>query len=51
MLHKRGIIAAATHKAPFQIAFPAALAPGLMPGLYPRILNSELGDTAEQYGC
>jgi hypothetical protein len=37
MLHKRGIIAAPTHKAPFRIAFPAALAPGLMPGLYPRL--------------
>jgi Fic family protein len=40
MLHKRGIIAAPTHKAPFQIAFPAALAPGLMPGLYPRMPSS-----------
>ncbi len=36
-LHKRGIITALTHKAPFRIAFPAALAPGLMPGLYPRL--------------
>ena len=37
MLHKRGIIVAPTHKAPFRIAFPAALAPRLMPGLYPRM--------------
>ena len=34
-LHKHGIITAPTHKAPFRIAFPAALAPRLMPGLYP----------------
>ncbi len=34
-LQKRGIVAAPTHKAPFAIAFPAALAPMLMPGLYP----------------
>ena len=37
MLHKRGIITAPTHRAPFRIAFPAALAPRLMPGLYPRL--------------
>jgi hypothetical protein len=37
MLHKRGIIVAPTRKAPFRIAFPAALAPRLMPGLYPRM--------------
>jgi hypothetical protein len=37
MLHKRGIIAALTHRAAFRIAFPAALAPGLMPGPYPRL--------------
>jgi Fic family protein len=36
-LHKRGIITAPTHRAPFRIAFPAALAPGLMPGLYPSL--------------
>ena len=35
-LVKRGIIAATTHKAPFRIAFPAALAPSLVPGLYPK---------------
>ena len=40
MLHKRGIIAAPTHRAAFRIAFPAALAPGLMPGLYPRLPRS-----------
>jgi hypothetical protein len=40
MRHKRRIITAPTHKAPFQIAFPAAAAPGLMPGLYPRIPSS-----------
>jgi hypothetical protein len=40
MLHKRGIIAASTHRAAFRIAFPAALAPGLMPGLYPRLPRS-----------
>jgi hypothetical protein len=40
MLHKRGIITAPTHRAPFRIAFPAALAPGLMPGLYPRLPRS-----------
>jgi len=39
-LHERGIIAAATHKAPFRIAFPASLAPGIMPGLYPRLASS-----------
>jgi Fic family protein len=36
-LQKRGIIAAPTHRAPFRIAFPAALAPRLMPGLYPNL--------------
>ena len=36
-LHERGIITAATHKAPFRIAFPASLAPALLPGLYPRM--------------
>ena len=35
-LNERGIITAATHKAPFRIAFPASLAPALMPGLYPK---------------
>jgi Fic family protein len=40
VLHKRGIIAAPTHRAPFRIAFPAALAPRLMPGLYPRLPRS-----------
>ena len=40
MLHKRGIIAAPTHRAAFRIAFPAALAPTLMPGLYPRLPRS-----------
>jgi Fic family protein len=40
ILHKRGIIAAETHRAPFRIAFPAALAPRLMPGLYPRLPRS-----------
>ena len=35
-LVKRGIIAATTHKAPFRIAFPAALALSLLPGLYPK---------------
>jgi len=39
-LHERGIIAAATHKASFRIAFPASLAPGIMPGLYPRLARS-----------
>jgi len=36
-LHRRGIIAARTHKAPFRIslAIPAAIAPSIMPGLYP----------------
>lgn len=34
-LHERGIITAATHRAPFRIAFSASLAPALMPGLYP----------------
>jgi Fic family protein len=38
LLHKRGIITARTHKAPFRIALalPAAVAPSFMPGLYPR---------------
>jgi len=38
LLHKRGIITAPTHRAPFRIALalPAAVAPGFMPGLYPR---------------
>jgi Fic family protein len=38
LLHKRGIIAAPTHRAPFRIALalPAAIAPSFMPGLYPR---------------
>ena len=38
LLHKRGIIAASTHRAPFRIALalPAAVAPSFMPGLYPR---------------
>jgi len=36
-LHKRGVITADTHKAPFRIAFPADLAPRFMPGLYPRL--------------
>ena len=40
VLHQRGIIAAPTHRAPFRIAFPAALAPRLMPGLYPRLPKS-----------
>ena len=40
LLDRRGIIAAPTHKAPFRIAFPAALAPRLMPGLYPRLPGS-----------
>ena len=40
-LHERGIITAATHKAPFRIAFPASLAPGLMPGLYPKLLRKD----------
>ena len=37
LLHKRGIIVAPTHRAPFRLAFPAALAPRLMPGLYPSL--------------
>jgi Fic family protein len=38
LLHKRGIITATTHRAPFRIALalPAAVAPSFMPGLYPR---------------
>lgn len=38
LLHKRGIITASTHRAPFRIALalPAAVAPSFMPGLYPR---------------
>lgn len=38
LLHKRGIIAAPTHRAPFRIALalPAAIAPSFMPGLYPK---------------
>ena len=38
LLHKRGIITAPTHRAPFRIALalPAAIAPGFMPGLYPK---------------
>jgi hypothetical protein len=40
MPHKRGIIAAPTHRAALRIAFPAALAPGLMPGHYPRLPKS-----------
>jgi Fic family protein len=38
LLHKRGIIAAPTHRAPFRIALalPAAVAPSFMPGLYPK---------------
>jgi Fic family protein len=38
LLHKRGIITAPTHRAPFRIALalPAAVAPSFMPGLYPK---------------
>lgn len=38
LLHKRGIITAPTHRAPFRIALalPAAIAPSFMPGLYPK---------------
>jgi hypothetical protein len=38
LLHKRGIITADSHRAPFRIslALPAAIAPSFMPGLYPR---------------
>lgn len=38
LLHKRGVIAATTHRAPFRIALalPAAIAPSFMPGLYPK---------------
>lgn len=38
LLHKRGIITASTHRAPFRIALalPAAIAPSFMPGLYPK---------------
>jgi Fic/DOC family len=38
LLHKRGIISAPTHRAPFRIALglPAAVAPSFMPGLYPK---------------
>jgi hypothetical protein len=47
LLHKRGIITARTHKAPFRIALalPAAVAPSFMPGLYPR---SALPDRSPQ---
>ena len=38
LLHKRGVITATTHRAPFRIALalPAAIAPSFMPGLYPK---------------
>jgi Fic family protein len=38
LLHKRGVITAPTHRAPFRIALalPAAVAPSFMPGLYPK---------------
>jgi Fic family protein len=38
LLHKRGLITASTHRAPFRIALalPAAVAPSFMPGLYPK---------------
>jgi Fic family protein len=38
LLHRRGVITARTHRAPFTIALalPAAVAPSFMPGLYPR---------------
>jgi Fic family protein len=43
LLHKRGIISARTHRAPFQIALalPAAVAPNFMPGLYPKNVLAE----------
>ncbi len=36
-LVKRGAITSRTHRAPFTLAFPAALAPVWLPGLYPKL--------------
>jgi Fic family protein len=38
LLHKRGVITASSHRAPFRVALAlqAAVAPSFMPGLYPR---------------
>ena len=43
LLHKRGIITAPTHRAPFRIALalPAAVAPSFMPGLYPKTVHPD----------